>query len=250
MAGLRGRGMLVVGLALALLGAQQTGSCGQPGRVYGLTADSSFQVGCFPPLLCPVAIADALGGTLRLVRIPQEEPALFDAFAVSDVYWLVRIGGEDIPITGWGVYRIGGELALQQRLILKLRVGDEEAQVFDSGLVMAEGEFPNLDITISINGQQGFDTVIDVRAIPFPRPRPTTPTPCGPSGLTCDPTQQICVSKTPVGPAVTYSCEPIPAGCEEDRSCVCAGPALCTSPFTLCTDIAPNSLQCECPECQ
>jgi hypothetical protein len=46
-------------------------------------------------------------------------------------------------------------------------VGDEEAE-FDSGLVGASSEFPDIDVRISIHGEQLFDTVIDVRAVPFP----------------------------------------------------------------------------------
>ncbi len=91
----------------------------------------------------------------------------------------------------------------------------------------------------------GFDDGVSNGSCPLP-----TLTPCGPSGLSCDPANEICVSMTPIGPGTTYSCEPIPGGCEQDRSCACASSALCTGAFALCTDIAPNSLQCECPQCQ
>ena len=76
------------------------------------------------------------------------------------------------------------------------------------------------------------------------------PMPCGPFGLTCDTAVEICVSRTPVGPAVVYSCDPVPAGCEQDRSCGCAGSTVCAAPFSDCTDVGLNSLQCECAQCQ
>jgi hypothetical protein len=74
-------------------------------------------------------------------------------------------------------------------------------------------------------------------------------TACGPD-LVCDRTSQICVSHGPVGPAVLHACEPVPAGCQSDRSCGCAGTGLCQPPFDTCQDTAPNSIHCECVECQ
>jgi hypothetical protein len=51
---------------------------------------------------------------------------------------------------------------------LVLRVGDQELEDFDSGLVGGGSEFPAIDIRISINGEQFTQTMIDVRAIRFP----------------------------------------------------------------------------------
>jgi hypothetical protein len=233
-------------VALSLLGATRTCDLHKP--VYGLTADSTFTQGCFPPLLCPVAIGPDVGGTFRLIEVPQPELAPFQVYRVVDVYWLARYGGKDVPITGSGPYQIEGEFALQHRLQLDLRVGDEDVQSFDSGLVVADGApFPAIDIRISIHGETFFDTVIDVRSIPFPPP-PPDPTPCGPE-LLCDAETEICVRTTPIGPAVVHRCEPVPAGCEEDRTCGCAD-ALCEAPFLYCTEPAVNTLECECLQCQ
>ena len=75
-------------------------------------------------------------------------------------------------------------------------------------------------------------------------------TPCGSgfcSGL------QVCVGKTPVGPTTTYSCESVIKGCEGAslRNCACLGQALCTGSFNVCTDSKlPNTILCECPNCQ
>ena len=75
------------------------------------------------------------------------------------------------------------------------------------------------------------------------------PTPCGPD-LSCDSASEICVSHGPVGPAVLYACEPVPAGCESNRSCECAGATLCQPPFATCRDGGPNAIFCDCPQCQ
>jgi hypothetical protein len=74
-------------------------------------------------------------------------------------------------------------------------------------------------------------------------------TPCGP-GLTCDGAAEICVSREPVGPAIIYECRPVPAGCELDRTCACAGTKLCQPPFDLCSDAGSNAIDCVCPLCQ
>jgi len=73
-----------------------------------------------------------------------------------------------------------------------------------------------------------------------------TPTPCGPD-LSCDSASQICVRREQGGPGVIYACEPVPAGCEADRSCGCAGTSLC-QPFP-CQDEGANSIACVCPAC-
>ena len=77
----------------------------------------------------------------------------------------------------------------------------------------------------------------------------STPTPCGPA-LSCDTASEVCVAREPVGPAIIYACAPVPAGCESDRSCRCAGASLCQGAFGTCVDAGPNSITCECLLCQ
>ncbi len=164
----RPKRLLLVALALLLLGAHPT-RCTQPGTVYGLTADSTAVVeGSSPPLACPSVLSD-IRGTFRLV--PLRVGVLFEEFAVVDVYWLVRVNGEDLRVTGFGQYLIGGEFVTEHRLQLALQVGDGEVQFFDSGFVdTVPVVFPDIDITISVNGETFIDTVIAVRAVPFPTP--------------------------------------------------------------------------------
>ena len=67
----------------------------------------------------------------------------------------------------------------------------------------------------------------------------------------CERASQICVISTPVGPAETYACQDVPAACESDRRCACAGSTLCSGSFDVCSDGADdNTIVCECPRCQ
>ena len=76
----------------------------------------------------------------------------------------------------------------------------------------------------------------------------STPTPCGPT-LTCDRATEVCVAREQGGPGVIHSCEPVPTGCESDRSCRCVGASLCQPPSSTCEDIGPNSITCLCRLC-
>ena len=68
---------------------------------------------------------------------------------------------------------------------------------------------------------------------------------------TCDVATQLCVTRTPVGPGQSFTCEPVPAGCQTDRSCACVQATVCTGGFSTCTDSAdPDTVVCECPQCQ
>jgi hypothetical protein len=238
--------LLGAAIALALLGAN--GRCqplaGLDETVYALTADSSFARGCFPPATCPTVLAEDLGGTFR-TRLVQAG-GLGDLYEVRDVFWLVRFGGEDVPITGAGAYLDG---VSEDQLALELRVGDEEPELYTSGPVPSGPPGSTaIDIPISIHGGMLFDTVIEVRAVAFPERAASTP--CGPSGLACDTDTEVCVARTPIGPATVYACEPVPAGCEQDRGCGCAGAVLCEGAFGVCSELGENQIQCECPQCQ
>jgi cysteine-rich repeat protein len=72
-------------------------------------------------------------------------------------------------------------------------------------------------------------------------------TPCGPL-LSCDAAREICVESYAGGPGVHYRCDAVPSGCAADRSCACAGKAVCRS-FQTCAERAPNTLFCDCPLC-
>jgi len=85
---------------------------------------------------------------------------------VNDVQWSVDLGGQTVPITGSGHYRIGGEVALTQQLTLDLQVAGGPVEHFDSGIV-AGSSFPVIDIPISVSGASCFNTMINVHAQPL-----------------------------------------------------------------------------------
>jgi hypothetical protein len=111
-------------------------------------------------------IAVPVKGTFVLT--PTGFDGLFNTYAVTDVNWLVSIGGTDTIVTGSGTYKVGGEFALLQQLSLDLQVGTNKVQHFDSGLVSGPAPFPDIKVAISVNDQQCFDTVFQVSASPVP----------------------------------------------------------------------------------
>jgi hypothetical protein len=154
--------LLLLGTAAASVPASA-----QTGTLYRLNQDSSFQQGCFPPCLCPISAPVSVKGTFVLT--PTGFDGLFNTYAVTDVNWVVSIGGTDMIVTGSGTYKIGGEFALQQELSLDLQVGSNMVQHFDSGLVAAGAKpFPDINVAISVNGRVCFDKVFAVSASPVP----------------------------------------------------------------------------------
>lgn len=139
---------------------------GGAATLYRLEAGSSFTRGCFGPCLCPMFTTEDIRGTYTLA-FDHQDP-LFTWYRIENVNWVVTVGGTDRRITGSGSYRVGGEVAVQQQMQLKLQIGDEDSQLFDSGLVTGASSFPDIDITISVNGMVCFDTAIDIRSQPVP----------------------------------------------------------------------------------
>ena len=160
------RNLSCAALLLFEIVAGSTPASAQTSTLYRLNKDSTFQQGCFPPCLCPIMIAVPVKGTFVLT--PTGFDGLFNTYAVTDVNWLVSIGGRNTTVTGSGTYKIGGEFALQQQLSLDLQVGGDKVQHFDSGLVTGPAPFPDIKVTISVNGQVCFDTVFEVSASPVP----------------------------------------------------------------------------------
>ncbi len=67
-------------------------------------------------------------------------------------------------------------------------------------------------------------------------------TPCG--VRPCDSATEICVERAEGGPSIR-DCEPVPAGCEADRTCACVGETLCTVGLAECTDVDANVVFCD-----
>jgi len=151
--------MILAGLACFAATAEA-----QPATIqYRLSPEAQFTRGCYPPCLCPIALFGIRGGFE--LTYDRSDP-LFDHYRVTNVEWVVSLGGEEVRVVGSGFYRIGGEFALTHQLVLKLMIGDQLPQKFDSGLIVGGSEFPNVNITVSINRMFCFDTVIDIRSAP------------------------------------------------------------------------------------
>lgn len=72
--------------------------------------------------------------------------------------------------------------------------------------------------------------------------RTCDPQTCGTT--TCNVELEVCVGIGPIGPSVAHSCEPIPSGCEHDRTCECVE-SLCPSGTVACSDVAVNEVFCD-----
>ena len=75
-------------------------------------------------------------------------------------------------------------------------------------------------------------------------------TDCGVEGdmQQCDRATEICV-ESELGAGRTYQCEPLPDGCDADRTCGACS-SVCASPADTCDDTgADNTLLCSCPQC-
>lgn len=131
--------------------------------VYKLGDNSSYLQGCFPPCLCPI-MESPVRGTFLVDRAPGTGAT--QNFRISDVNWLGELDGKLVSITGSGKYSIRNSQPKQHRLQLDLVVGDSGIQHFDSGVVEGGAEFPNLNITVSVNGMVCFDTAFAVNASP------------------------------------------------------------------------------------
>jgi flagellar hook capping protein FlgD len=151
-------------LACALLAWGAAPACAQA-VAYTLSPGAEFRTGCFTvPCVC-APVQNAMTGTFALVRQPAD--AQFAHFDVVVVNWVVQFPQGDVPITGSGTYRVGGAGIVQQQLSLDLKVGSGVVKHFDSGLVAGGGDFPRLDVEISLHGKTPcVDTVLLVRAGP------------------------------------------------------------------------------------
>lgn len=131
---------------------------------YALKSESRFETGCFGACLCPV-LEQPMQGTFRL-RLRDFDP-LFTNYDVLDVRWALPQGTSVVSILGSGTYRVGGEFAVQQQMVLDLSVGGGPVQRFDSGLVPGGGTYPDLDVRLSLHQEQTcIDTVLLVVAAP------------------------------------------------------------------------------------
>ncbi len=158
---------LSVTLGNAAAFAQPGPAIGVP-VIYRLGPNATFVRGCFPPCMCPIVFLGNPRGTFTLTPLPPA-PASGLRYRIDDVNWLVNTANLEWRITGSGILeRAGGPATNAQRLQLDLKINDEPIQRFDSGWVAAARFFPDIDLTVSINGGVCYDTQIRVVAAPVP----------------------------------------------------------------------------------
>jgi hypothetical protein len=160
------RNVLASFLAITVVAITASTARAQTDPVLYRIESGQFSRGCYPPCKCPLYSSDDLRGTYTLTL--SSVGPLFTTYKVNDVNWVVPIDGQDTRITGSGEYKVGGEVATQQQMTLKLTVGTDAPQTFDSGLVSGGQDFPAINITMSVNGMQCFDTVIQIKSKPVP----------------------------------------------------------------------------------
>ena len=183
---------------------------------YALQPGATYQRGCFNPCDCLLEDPRPLVGEFAL--IPLQNNPLFQEFAVVNVRWhvLSPVNADVIPIHGFGMYRVGGEVAVQQQLVLELWIGNDGPMHFDSGLVIGGGQFPLIDAVVSMNGMVCFDIVLHVIA------KPVIGHACGGiASIPCD-AGEFC--KFPIGACccdIMGICMPVPGGCPDVWQPVC-----------------------------
>src|SRR5262245_42300790 len=132
---------------------------------YTLSPGAEFRTGCFAiPCICgPIQLP--MTGTFALVK---KAPALgFARYDVVGVFWQVQVADDYVFAVGSGTYRVGGMGTVQQQLTLDLSYAGGPIRHFDSGLVAGGGDFPRLDVDVSLHGEIACaDTVLRVRAGP------------------------------------------------------------------------------------
>jgi hypothetical protein len=164
----RATGMAAASIVLALVAIPSWPQIAvESGPVYVLSERATYQSGCFPPCLCPVLEQAPVRGTFRLTFTGFD--GLFNTYVVSDVSWAVDIGGSELLISGSGNYKLGGEVALTQRLDLDLVIDGNPVQHFTSGLVPTNtAGLPDINVAVSMNHMSCHDTAIVVDALPAP----------------------------------------------------------------------------------
>jgi len=130
---------------------------------YKLESNSTFNTGCFGPCACPVLTPSAIRGTFLLRQVSVDP--LYTNYEVSNVQWALPDMPTPVQIQGSGTYRVGGEFAVQHQLVLDLSFDSGPPMRFDSGLVLGGGEFPDIDIRVSLHQNTACrDTMLDLHA--------------------------------------------------------------------------------------
>jgi len=117
--------------------------------------NSTYVEGCLPPCACPIQ-QWPVGGTFRLVALPNATTPNRTEWAVVDVNW-ATISLMPPParrFSGFGSYQIVqvGPTSVQRMVLDLTELNSGSGSRFDSGTVSGGTQFPNIDIDLSVNG--------------------------------------------------------------------------------------------------
>ncbi len=137
---------------------------GTPTR-YLLTQGTELEIGCQDPCACPVFMRGPITGSFT--RNEREPQPLFRRFDIEDVDWILSDTSPALRIVGSGSYAVGGEFALEQRLVLDLKIGENDPQHFESGRQLTTNVFPAIDASAAVHAFACYDTVLRLHAKPL-----------------------------------------------------------------------------------
>jgi hypothetical protein len=139
-----------------------------PTVLHVLEPESVLLSGCFPapPFACAglLALFDDFDGTFGLTPIGVDARG-FSVFEVSNVALVAHAGDHSIEAIGFGIYRrTFGEDAVQDLTLFVLLNGTPA--VFHSNLVAVPEGDNAIDIAVTMNDLQNYDTLMHIVANP------------------------------------------------------------------------------------
>lgn len=131
---------------------------------YTLTADATYQEGCFDPCMCPILIGTKVEGSFLLTEVEVDGP--WQRYDLTQVSWIVPLfDGSQHLVSGEGTYRVD-PVAGAQQMVLDLQIDDQPVEHFDSQVAELTTDWPALKVLVSIHQLYCYDVVFDVAATP------------------------------------------------------------------------------------
>jgi len=157
--------ILAFTVAALVLGPCRTARAQLPGDstvLYELADVSRYQEGCFDPCMCPMLTEATVTGAFTLQHTRSD--GVWEEFAVDSVTWIVRFQDHVLhEVAGNGTLALDFD-GHRQQLMLLLSLDGDPGQSYDSGIVAVTSEFPQIKVTVSMNGMYCYDQVFWLRA--------------------------------------------------------------------------------------